>query len=82
MTVLLRHPKGKDLNKSSVGTEYVRANLLAADSAASVRELLRTYLDQRIAFCHDQRQVSDADKARPASPALVRHLARGKGATK
>jgi len=56
--------KYEEAEANAIGTEYARANLLPADSAASVRELLRAYLDQRIAFYHDQRQVSDADKAR------------------
>jgi hypothetical protein len=54
----------EEAEANAIGTESVRANLLPADSAASVRELLRTYLDQRIVFYYDQRQVGDADKAR------------------
>jgi hypothetical protein len=42
----------------------VRVNLLPAESAARVRELLRIYLDQRISFYHDLRHVGDADTAR------------------
>ena len=35
---------------NAIGTEFLRADLLPADEAARVRELLRKYLDQRIAF--------------------------------
>jgi hypothetical protein len=35
---------------NAIGTEYVRADLLPADSAEKVRSLLRGYLDQRILF--------------------------------
>jgi hypothetical protein len=35
---------------NAIGTEYVRADLLPAENAARLRELLRRYVDQRIAF--------------------------------
>jgi hypothetical protein len=35
---------------NAIGTEYVRADLLAATDGARVRELLRSYLDQRVLF--------------------------------
>jgi hypothetical protein len=35
---------------NAIGTEYVRADLLAAESAAKVHTLLKKYLDQRILF--------------------------------
>jgi hypothetical protein len=35
---------------NAIGTEYVRAGLLPASDAAKVRELLRSYLDQRILY--------------------------------
>jgi hypothetical protein len=35
---------------NAIGTEYLRADLLPAAEAAKVRELLKTYLDQRILF--------------------------------
>ena len=56
--------KYEEAEANAIGTEYVRANLLPAESAARVRELLRTFLDQRIAFYNDQRQVREADTAR------------------
>lgn len=41
----------------------MRADLLPAESAASVRELLRRYLDQRITFyeTNDQREINRVD---------------------
>src|SRR5208283_2843579 len=35
---------------NAIGTEYVRAELLPADDASRLQALLRSYLDQRIAF--------------------------------
>lgn len=35
---------------NAIGTEYVRAGLLPTGDAAKTRELLRSYLDQRISF--------------------------------
>src|SRR5271156_6977545 len=35
---------------NAIGTEYVRADLLSAADAATVRQLLTQYLDQRILF--------------------------------
>jgi len=45
---------------NAVGTEYLRADLLPAADAARVRELLRSYLDQRILFYTSR----DAEKLR------------------
>ena len=44
---------------NAIGTEYVRAGLLRTGDATKVRELLRSYLDQRISFYtrHDARQL-------------------------
>jgi len=44
---------------NAIGTEYVRAGLLRTGDATKVRELLRSYLDQRISFYtkHDTRQL-------------------------
>ena len=54
-----------DLRKSceqaeanAIGTEYTRANLLAADDAAKVRALLKQYLNQRLLF-YTTRQQSE-----------------------
>src|ERR1035438_5829962 len=35
---------------NAIGTEYVRADLLPGADAATVRALLRSYLDQRVLF--------------------------------
>jgi hypothetical protein len=40
----------EEAEANAIGTEYVRADLLPAADASRVRELLRSYLDQRILF--------------------------------
>jgi hypothetical protein len=48
-----RYDQRKNLEEAeanAIGTEFVRADLLPAPDAATVRALLRTYLDQRIRF--------------------------------
>ena len=48
-----RYDQRKNLEEeeaNAIGTEYLRADLLPADSAEKVRGLLRSYLDQRILF--------------------------------
>jgi hypothetical protein len=40
----------EEAEANAIGTEYVRANLLPSADAATVRELLKNYLDQRILF--------------------------------
>jgi hypothetical protein len=40
----------EEAEANAIGTEYVRADLLPAESAAKVRELLSRYVDQRIGF--------------------------------
>jgi hypothetical protein len=40
----------EEVEANAIGTEYVRADLLLAEDVAPVRELLRKYLDRRIAF--------------------------------
>jgi hypothetical protein len=53
----------EEAEANAIGTEYVRADLLLADAAAPVRELLRKYLDRRIAFylVRDSASVSQID---------------------
>jgi len=48
---------------NAIGTEYVRAELLPADDAAKVHQLLRDYLTQRIAYyeSRDQRPTGEPD---------------------
>ena len=48
-----RYDQRKNLEEeeaNAIGTEYLRADLLPADSVEKVRGLLRNYLDQRILF--------------------------------
>src|ERR1700721_3100446 len=40
----------EEAEANAIGTEYLRADLLPADTAANTRALLRKYLDQRILF--------------------------------
>lgn len=40
----------EDEEANAIGTEYVRAELLPANDAARVRDLLKKYLEQRISF--------------------------------
>jgi hypothetical protein len=40
----------EEAEANAIGTEYLRADLLPADTAAKTRALLRKYLDQRILF--------------------------------
>ncbi len=58
----------EEAEANAIGTEYVRADVLAASDSASVRELLKKYLDQRILFYRtgDRRTVDsiDAETAR------------------
>jgi len=48
---------------NAIGTEYVRAELLPAEDGVKVRQLLRDYLTQRIAYyeSRDQRQTGELD---------------------
>jgi len=50
----------EEAEANAIGTEYVRADLLPAEDASRVRELLKTYLDQRILFytTRDPKQLS------------------------
>ncbi len=49
----------EEAEANAIGTEYVRADLLPSPDAASVRALLRSYLDQRVLFyeTQDHRQI-------------------------
>ena len=40
----------EEAEANAIGTEYVRADFLPSEGAARVRELLRRYVDQRVAF--------------------------------
>ena len=58
----------EEAEANAIGTEYARADLLPAAAAARTRELLRQYLDQRIAFYADhtagELAAIDAETAR------------------
>ena len=58
----------EEAEANAIGTEYVRAALLPAESAANARDLLIKYLDRRIVFyeSRDRRRISriDADTAK------------------
>ena len=48
-----RYDQRKNLEEAeanAIGTEYVRADILPAEHATKLRELLKRYLDQRVAF--------------------------------
>src|SRR4029077_11496708 len=49
---------------NAIGTEYVRADLLPSANAEKVKGLLKTYLQQRIAYYEewDDRKVQDIDR--------------------
>ncbi len=53
----------EEAEANAIGTEYVRADLLPAADAARVRELLKSYLDQRVLFytTRDPRQDQQID---------------------
>ena len=57
----------EEAEANAIGTEYVRADLLPATDAATVRALLRKYLDERVLFymAHDE-QASQQLNARTA----------------
>jgi hypothetical protein len=44
----------EEAEANAIGTEWVRAGLLAAPDTAKVRALLRSYLDERILFYHSR----------------------------
>jgi hypothetical protein len=50
----------EEAEANTVGTEYVRADLLPAKDASKVRELLRKYTDQRVLFytTRDQQRIA------------------------
>jgi len=50
---------------NAIGTEYLRVGLLPAADAAKERELLRSYLEQRIRFytTHDPNELRETDTA-------------------
>ena len=58
--VISRYDQRKNYEEAeanAIGTEYVRADLLPGPDAAKVRELLKSYLDQRILFYETRSEV-------------------------
>src|SRR6516165_3204801 len=53
----------EEAEANAIGTEYIRADLLPAEDAAKVRELLKSYVDQRIAFYNRDRTASASAEA-------------------
>jgi hypothetical protein len=53
----------EEAEANAIGTEYIRADLLPAEDAAKVRELLKSYVDQRIAFYNRDRTTSASAEA-------------------
>ena len=51
----------EEAEANAIGTEYARADLLPTEDAARVRELLRTYLVQRVTYyeTRDQRHIGE-----------------------
>src|SRR6516165_3004743 len=69
-----------DLRKSyeaeeanAIGTEYVRTDLLHTDDATKVRELLRSYLSQRISF-YTERNAQHLEQINTSTAELQSHL--------
>ena len=63
----------EEAEANAIGTEYVRADLLPAGDAERVRQLLRQYLDQRIAF-YEARDASDIDRINADTAKLQNEL--------
>jgi hypothetical protein len=63
-----QHKNFEEAEANAIGSEYVRVDFLPAEDAARARELLRRYVDQRVAFylARDEGQVhetnTDAEK--------------------
>src|SRR3954470_20781621 len=55
----------EEAEANAIGTEYVRADFLSDEGAMRLRELLRNYVDQRIAFylARDPRQLGPINAA-------------------
>jgi hypothetical protein len=54
----------EEAEANAIGTEYVRADLLPSASAEKVKELLKTYLQQRVAYYEESndRKVPEIDR--------------------
>jgi hypothetical protein len=56
----------EEAEANAIGTEYIRADLLPAQDAARVRELLRKYTQQRVLFYSRQENQADQNDAETA----------------
>src|SRR5215469_12897218 len=62
----------EEAEANAIGTAYLRVNLLPADRRSRARELLRKYLDLRIAFYEESSARHAAEIGKGAERALVR----------
>jgi hypothetical protein len=51
----------EEAEANAIGTEYLRADLLPGDDASRMRELLRTYVNQRIMFYLGDEHIAQAN---------------------
>src|SRR5690348_16579628 len=56
----------EEAEANAIGTEYLRANLLPAEAAASVRQFLKVYVEQRINFYNSNGQTRQEVGSDPA----------------
>jgi hypothetical protein len=63
----------EEAEANAIGTEYVRTNLLPAADAATVRDLLRNYLDQRILF-YETRDKPELERINASTTQLQTEL--------
>jgi hypothetical protein len=63
----------EEAEANAIGTEYVRADLLPASDAATVRKLLKEYLDQRILY-YQTRGAGDLDQVNARTADLQNEL--------
>ena len=71
-----RYDQRKDYEEAeanAIGTEYLRVGLLPAGDAARARELLRSYLDQRVLF-YTARNARQLDQVNAATAQLQTEL--------
>ncbi len=55
----------EETEANAIGTEYLRADLLPAEAGASVRQFLKTYIEQRVDFYNSNR-LARQDTGKPA----------------
>ena len=63
----------EEAEANAIGTEYVRADMLPAANAARVRDLLRSYVDQRILF-YTTRDANQIEKINASTAQLQKDL--------